>query len=93
VTRRAKVHAAPIAITSSGNLLVNVAMFDDVTTLDEILRQAKKEKSPVFIGVTLQTKEMPLVAARVHDACREAAAFIAGGRRQQRRRAGRARKK
>jgi hypothetical protein len=66
-------------------------MFDDVTTLDEFPRRAKKERSPLFIGVKVEDDETPLVADRVHDACREAATFIEGGRR--RRHSGRNRKK
>jgi hypothetical protein len=84
---KAKSHRDPIAVTSSGELLVNVGLFDEASTLDEILRRAKKEQSFVFVGVVIEADEMPLVADRVHDACREAAAFIEGGRR--RRRAGR----
>jgi hypothetical protein len=91
---KAKVHGDPIAVTSSGELLVNVGLFDDATTLDEILRRAKKEPSLVFVGVKVDDEEVPLIADRVHDACREAAAIIDGRRRRDRRLpAGRARKK
>jgi hypothetical protein len=82
--RKAHAHSDPIAITSGGELLVNVALFDGVSTLDEILRRAKKERSLVFVGVVLRDTELPLVAERVHEACREAAAFIYGGRRRRR---------
>ena len=85
VSRRAKVHQDPIAVTSSGDLLVNVGLFDGVTTLEEILRRAKRARAEVFIGVTVEDEEVPLVADRVRDACREAAAFIEGERRRKRR--------
>ena len=91
-SQRAKVHLAPIAVTSSGDLLVNVGLFDEAATLDETLRRAKKERSSVFIGIVVEEREVPLVADRVHDACREAAAFIEGERQRGRRRAGRSRK-
>ena len=93
MSRRAKVHLDPIAVTSSGDLLVNAGHFDGVTTLDQILRRAKKERSPVFIGVKVEEEEMPLVSKRVDDACAEAAAFIYGGRRRRREREGGPRKK
>jgi hypothetical protein len=82
VSRRAKVHRDPIAVTSSGDFLINVGLFDEATTLDEVVCRAKKERSPVFIGVAVEDEELPLIADRVHDACREAAAFIEGGRRR-----------
>jgi hypothetical protein len=81
VMKRA-VHPAPIALTSDGKLLVNVGYFDDVHGLEDILRRAKQERSPVFIGVPLQERELRFVLERVHDACREAAAFVFGRRRR-----------
>jgi hypothetical protein len=82
---KVKVHRDPIAVTSGGDLLVNVGLFDEATTLAEVLHLAKKERSSVFVGVVIEGEEVPLVADRVHDACREAAAFIEGGRRRRRR--------
>jgi hypothetical protein len=47
---RSKVHHDPVAVTSSGDVLVNAAHFDDVHTLDEVLEKARMERSAVFIG-------------------------------------------
>jgi hydrogenase maturation factor len=84
VSRRAKVHPDPIALTSSGDLLVKVGLFDDVTTLDEILSRAKKERSRIFIGVVVEEEEVPLVTDRLGAPCREAAALVVGGRQRRR---------
>jgi hypothetical protein len=81
-TMKRGIHPAPIALTSDGELLVNVGYFDDVHDVEDTLRRAKQERSPVFIGVPLQQRELPLVLERVHDACREGAAFVFGRRRR-----------
>ena len=83
---RSKVHRDPIAITSSGDVLVNAAQFDDLRTLEEALERAKAEEGEVFIGFVVRAEETSLLSRRVHDACREGAAFIVGKRQRRLRR-------
>jgi hypothetical protein len=45
-----------------------------------VIERARKERTPIFIGVTLEKGELPLVTERVGTACREAAAFVVGRR-------------
>jgi len=83
---RSKVHKDPVAVTSSGDILVNAATFDDLHTLEEVLAKVKKEKTAIFIGFVATNDDAPLIRDRVQDACKEGAAFVVG-RRQRRRRA------
>jgi hypothetical protein len=85
-----KVHADPVAVTCSGDVLVNAGYFDDVDRLEDMLEVAKKEKGSVFIGFVVG-RDLALISDRVHDACKEGAAFVVG-RRQKRRSARRARR-
>jgi hypothetical protein len=81
-----KVHLDPVAITSSGDILVNPAYVDDLNTLEEVVRRAKEERSAIFVGFVVTQFEAPLIRDRVRDACKEGAAFVVG-KRQKRRRA------
>jgi hypothetical protein len=81
---RARAHGDPVAVTSSGDILVNAACFDDVQTLEEVLAKAKKQKGGIFVGFVVG-QELPLIFDRVHDACTEGAAFVVGRRQRKRR--------
>lgn len=81
-----KIHKDPVAVTSSGDVLVNAGYFDDITELEEMLEMAKQQMGDVFIGFVATEDDLPLLFDRVHDACREGAAFVVG-RRQRKRRA------
>jgi hypothetical protein len=83
---RSKIHKDPVAVTSSGDILINAGYFDDLHTLEEVLRRARKERSAIFIGFVANEHDAPLIRDRVQDACEEGAAFVVG-RRQRRPRA------
>ena len=76
------VHRAPLALTSDGEVLLNVGRFDDVRSLDEVLGLARAEGGPVFVGVALHEGEMRLLSHRLADAAEETAALLGGGRRR-----------
>jgi hypothetical protein len=80
-----KIHKDPVALTSSGDILVNAACFDDLATLEEVVERARKERSAIFVGFVASEEDVPLIADRVHDACTEAAAFVVGKRQRKRR--------
>jgi hypothetical protein len=81
----AKVHRDPVAITSSGDILVNPAYVDDLHTVKEVVRRAKKERGAIFVGFVVSQVETPLISDRVRDACKEGAAFVVGKRQKRRR--------
>jgi hypothetical protein len=74
-----KLHKAPFAVTSDGTVIVNVAEFDGVETVEDAVAMAKEAQ--VFIGVPLTKAEVRRVLAQVGHGHREAAARIAGRRR------------
>ncbi len=48
-----KIHQDPVAVTSSGDILVNAACFDDLATLEEVVERARKERmSPLEVTAT-----------------------------------------
>ena len=78
-----RVHQAPLALTSDGEILLNVGRFDDVRSLDEVLGLARAERGPVFVGVALRDDEVRLASRRLADAAEETAALLGGERRRQ----------
>lgn len=70
----------PFALGADGKVYVNVALFDEVETPEEILERALDEPGAVFIGVELDEQDMNLVSPRVASACREATAYVVGRR-------------
>ena len=82
---KSRVHPDTVAVTCGGDVLVNAGYFDDVGTLEEVLETAKKERTAVFIGFVATDDDLPLIADRVQDACKEGAAFVVGRRQRKRR--------
>ncbi len=70
----------PFALGADGKVYVNVALFDEVETPEEILERALDEPGDLFIGVELDEQDMQLVSPRIAAACREACAFVIGRR-------------
>jgi hypothetical protein len=77
---------APFALTSEGNLLLNLAMFD-VKKLEALFELAERERGAVFVGVILGRAERDFLGQRIHDAAHDAAARIVGARLRRRKRA------
>ena len=71
---------APFAITSEGDLVLNVAKLSSTTKLEEVLRRAMEERGALYIGVILSRDETELVLGRLENAGEEAAAKIVGQR-------------
>ena len=78
MSRRA--HRAPLAVTSDGVVLLNVAMFDVAKKLDVLLAAARRRGGDVFIGVVLSPSEITFVLAELHHAYRDASSWVVGGR-------------
>jgi hypothetical protein len=49
---------AQLAVTSDGDLLLNVARFDMPKRIEEIVRMALRQRGAVFIGVVLSPAEV-----------------------------------
>jgi hypothetical protein len=49
---------APIALTSDGDVLLNVARFDMPKKVEEIVRMALRQRGAIFIGVALSPAEV-----------------------------------
>lgn len=75
-----RIDDVPFALGADGKVYVNVALFDEVETPDEIFERALDEPGAVFIGVELDEQDINLVSPRVASASREAAAFVVGRR-------------
>ena len=74
---------APFAVLSTGKVVVNVAEFDGVTSLEDAFNVASAQHGPVFIGLRLEGRELAELLERVKHTGAEAAAHIVG-RRQRR---------
>lgn len=81
-----RVCRAPVALTSDGMLLINLAVFDVPKRLDVLLAAALRERGEVFIGVPARTEEVAFIVEKAFEATYEAAAISAGRRRKRRRR-------
>jgi hypothetical protein len=77
---------APFALTSEGNLLLNVATFD-AKKLEALFELAARERGAVFVGVVLGRAERDFLDPRTGDAAHDAAAWIVGARLRRRKRA------
>jgi hypothetical protein len=80
VSRR--VSRAPLALTSDGVLLINLAVFDVTKRLEALLEAAFREPGEVFIGVPARPDEVTFILERAADSAYEAASVCAGRRRK-----------
>lgn len=77
-----RVHLAPMAITSDGDVLLNAATIAGATDLEAVVRAAKNDGLAVFVGVILSPRETEFVLSRLDNAADEAAARLVGQRRR-----------
>ena len=82
-----RIHRAPFALASDGTVLLNIAEFDGVHSLESLLEQARAQPGPVFVGTPITTQESRELLARIGHGCREAGACIVGARQNRVRRA------
>ena len=75
-----RVHDAPLALTSDGTVLVNLAHFDGPRSPAALLRRALAQKGQVFIGVQLTEQEVDDVLERLRHGSAEAVAYVVGAR-------------
>ena len=81
-----KPNRAPLAVTSDGDLLLNVFQFDITKkTVDRLVAHAKDERGAVFIGVVVSPTEADQIRRELDDTALQAS-FGAVAVRQARRR-------
>lgn len=73
---------APLAITSDGDVLLNVAELMDGPERERLLREAVRTNAPVFIGVRLTTAEIDAILEHVDNALAETVGRLVGHRRR-----------
>jgi hypothetical protein len=79
---RPRVHQAPLAIGSDGSILLNCShLVERGGDLDHVVRAAREQGGPIFIGVAMTAAEAKTALQALDDACAEIVARI-GGRRQ-----------
>ncbi|GMV15895.1 MAG: hypothetical protein AMXMBFR56_41190 [Polyangiaceae bacterium] len=80
VSRR--INVDPLAVTSAGTVLVNVAHFDGPRRADALVARAVQEPSRTFVGVELSRAEAQRLLGQLGHGQREAVAHIVGKRRR-----------
>ena len=84
-----RLHRAPLAVASDGTVLVNLAHFDYVTTIEDAVARAMEQHGSVFVGVAVEHDELAgVVLPRMNESGAEIAAYIVGRRRGRGRRPG-----
>jgi hypothetical protein len=71
---------APLAVTSDGTVLLNVARFDVPRRIEEIVRVAMSQRGVVFIGVALSPAETKRLLKEVALILPNASAPLVGRR-------------
>jgi hypothetical protein len=80
VKKKNKDEPTPFAVGLDGQVYMSVMELDGVASFEDALTKLKSEKK-YFIGVVLTEEEKMRLRRYLRSAGREAAAFIAGGRR------------
>ena len=74
-----KLHQAPVAVTTEGALVVNVAAFGP-TNIESLIARALDDDAELFIGIVIDESERGLLLERLDNAAAEAVAKIYGKR-------------
>jgi len=77
VTR--KIHQAPVALTTAGALVVNVAGFGP-TNIEGLIARALDDDAELFIGIVVEESEREILLGRLDNAAAEAVAMVVGQR-------------
>jgi hypothetical protein len=74
-----KIHKAPIAVTTEGALVVNVAGYGP-TNIEGLIARALDDDAELFIGIVVDKKEHRLLMERLDNAAAEAVGMVIGKR-------------
>jgi orotidine-5'-phosphate decarboxylase len=82
-----KLSRAPLAITSDGEMLLNVFQFDITgKTTDRLVAHAKGERGAVFIGVVVSPTEAQQIRRELDDTALQASFGVVASRQSRARR-------
>ena len=83
-----KLARAPLAITSDGEMLLNVFQFDIThkKTIDRLVAHAKDERGAVFIGVVVSATEAEQIRRELDDTSLQATFGVVAARQARARR-------
>ena len=73
-----RLHTTPFALGSDGSLILNVASAFATRDIAAVIRQARKDGRPLFVGVVLTESEQGAALERLDNASAETAAQLAG---------------
>ena len=74
-----KIHKAPVALTTHGSLVANVAGFGP-TNIESLIARALDDDAELFIGIVVDESERELLFERLDNAAAEAVAKLYGRR-------------
>ena len=74
-----KIHNAPVAITTEGALVVNVAGLG-LTNIEALIARALDDDAELFIGIVVDDADRELLLERLDNAAAEGVAKIYGKR-------------
>jgi hypothetical protein len=73
-----RLHTAPIALASDGSLILNLASAVATRDIAAIIRKARRDGRPLFVGVVLSESEQRAAVSRLDNASAETAAQLSG---------------
>ena len=76
--KKVRLSLAPLALTSTGELLINAAEFSLLTSFERALRAAKKSGLPIFVGLVLPARESTEAMKAIDDAAADVAGNVGG---------------
>lgn len=84
-SRQAQIHDAALAVTVTGDVLLNVAHARAAVDLADLIRELSTfPRDAIFVGVVLRRREVTAVLERLDDASAEAAARVIASRQRRR---------
>jgi hypothetical protein len=86
-TMSRQIHRADIAVTSSGDILLNVVALDAPLRLEGLISEARRQRGAVFVGVVLGPREVRRLIDEMGPVLPNVTTRIAGPRIWRRRRA------
>jgi hypothetical protein len=75
---KSRIHRSPLAVTSDGTVVANLAHFDNLKDVHTAVRRALRLGRLVFISVALTPEEVAFILKRIDDSGADALAWLLG---------------
>jgi hypothetical protein len=75
---KSRIHRSPLAVTSDGTVVANLAHFDNLKDVQTAVRRALRLGRLVFISVALTPEEVAFILKRIDDSGADALAWLLG---------------